>query len=248
MKRRLSEHTAGSDSSSLLEKIVSNAVSRSRTRFQRFGAPFATLSLACVLSASALADDGSGSLLGQSGSNGRGQSGSNGRGQSGSNGRAITVADVLGQSGSNGRGALKSAAMGIIERAGLSGQANVVVVLGQEYPVDGSTAAAVTLGDYVLVTVDVADGTTLQKIEEPYVAGVSPVALMGVVAQVDARTASLIIGGASVDYSSQLTVNPGLLPAPGAVFETVGTQPVPGGVVLAGLQYDGAVVTLSSQH
>jgi hypothetical protein len=71
---------------------------------------------------------------------------------------------------------------------------------------------------------------------------------MGVVAQVNARTATLVVGRASVDYSSQLTLNPGLLPAPGAVFEAVGIQPVPGGVVLAGLRYDGAVVTLSSQH
>jgi hypothetical protein len=247
MQHLVDEHTNGRDSSRFLEEIVSHAVSHCPRRFLRAGSLIATLSLAGVLSAAALADDGSGALLGQSGSNGRGQSGSNGR--------AITIADVLGQSGSNGRGqsgsngrgALKSAAMGIIEKVGLSGQTNVVVVLGQVFPVDASSAAVVTLGDYVLVTVDTADATVLQKIGEPYVAGVSPVALMGVVAKVDARTASLVVGGASVDYSSQLTLNPGLLPAPGGVFEAVGTQPVPGGVVLAGLQYDGAVVTLSSQ-
>jgi hypothetical protein len=143
---------------------------------------------------------------------------------------------------------LKSGAMGVVERLTLSGQTNLVVVLGQEFALDSSTASDIRVGDYVLVTVDAADAITLQNLAEPYVAGVSPVGLMGVVAEVSARTASLVVGGVSVDYSSQLTLNPGLQPAPGAVFEAVGTQPVPGGAVLAGLQYDGAVVTLSSHQ
>jgi hypothetical protein len=205
--------------------------------------------------ADVLGQSGSGGR-GQSGSGGRaisiadvlGQSGSGGRGQSGSGGRAISVADVFGQSGSGGRAVLKSGAMGVVEQLTPSGQTSVVVVLGQEFALNNSTAGAISVGDYVLVTVDAADATTLQNLAEPYVAGVSPVGVMGVVAEVNARTASLVVGGASVDYSSQLVLNPGLLPAPGAVFEAVGTQPVPGGVVLAGLQYDGAVVTLSSHQ
>ncbi|MEO8466348.1 MAG: hypothetical protein ABI640_13470, partial [Gammaproteobacteria bacterium] len=194
-------------------------------------------------------------VLGQTGSNGRGQTGSNGRGQTGSNGRADTVADVLGQTGSNGRGqtgsngrgqtgsngrAVTSAAMGVVERLGATG----VVVLGQEFALDATNANGVAAGDYVLVTVD-EGGATLQKIEDAYVPGVSPVVLVGVVNGVDVQTAKLIIGGVSVDYSSQLALNPGLLPTAGAIYETVGIQPAPGGVILAGLQYDGAVLSLS---
>ena len=135
----------------------------------------------------------------------------------------------------------------MVEQLATSGPTNVVVVLGQEFALNGSAVGEIRVGDYVLVTVDTADVTTLQNLTERYIAGVSPVALMGVVAQVNTGTARLVVGGVSVDYSSQLTLNPGLLPTPGAVFEAVGTQPQPGGEILAGLQYDGAVVTLSSR-
>ncbi len=139
----------------------------------------------------------------------------------------------------------KSGALGLVEMLGSSGETTVVVVLGQKFVVGSSAASDVGPGDYVLVTLDTADALTLQKLAEPYVAGVSPVALMGIVDAVDTRTASLVMGGVSVDYSSELALNPGLLPTSGAVFEAVGTQPVPGGVVLAGVEYDGAVVALS---
>ena len=219
------------------------AQSMSQTRCLRTACLVAGLSLAGLLSASALADEGSGSVLGQTGSNGRainvadvlGQTGSNGRGQTGSNGR--------GQTGSNGR-TVTSAAMGVVDRLDASGQSVVVVVLGQNFAID-TNGGGVNVGDYVLVTLD-ETGTTLQKLEGTYVAGVSPVVLVGVVTGVDVQTAKLTIGGASVDYSSQLTLDPGLLPVPGAIYETVGIQPAPGGAVLAGLQYDGAIVSLSS--
>jgi hypothetical protein len=196
-------------------------------------------------------------VLGQTGSNGRGQTGSNGRGQTGSNGRAISIDDVLGQTGSNGRGqtgsngrgqtgsngrTVTSAAMGVVERVGGSGQSNTVVVLGQEYTLD---AVTVGVGDYVLITLDQTE-TTLQKISQPYVAGVSPVLLVGLVSGVDSQTANLTVGGVSVDYTSQLTLDPGLSPTAGAIYATVGIQPSPGGAILAGLQYDGATVSLSS--
>jgi hypothetical protein len=123
-----------------------------------------------------------------------------------------------------------------------------VVVLGQAFTIDDSTSAEITVGDYVLVTEDVGAGAaTLQKLNGPYVAGISPVGLMGVVDVVDIGRAMLAIGGATVDYSSQLTLDPSLLPVSGGLYQTVGIQPAPGGAILAGLQYDGAVVTLSSR-
>jgi hypothetical protein len=119
--------------------------------------------------------------------------------------------------------------------------------LGQEFTVDGSTIAGIGVGDYVLATVYAgASAATLQKLAGPYVAGVSPVGLMGVVSNVDTGTATLRIGGTIIDYSSQLTSDPSLVPASGGLYQTVGIQPALGGVVLAGLQYDGAIVTLSS--
>ena len=61
-----------------------------------------------------------------------------------------------------------------------------VVVLGQEFSVDGETAAGLAIGDYVVALVfEAGEGAALQKISRPYVPGVSPVALKGVVAQAD---------------------------------------------------------------
>src|SRR5689334_8199736 len=140
-----------------------------------------------ALSRSAIADDdvsnvlgqsGSGGravsvadVLGQSGSGARGQSGSGGRGQSGSGGRAVSVSDVFGQSGSGGRSVVKAGAMGIVEQLITSGRTSVVV-LGQEFAIDGSSASGIAVGDYVVVTVDTNDVTTLQNLAEPYVSGV----------------------------------------------------------------------------
>ena len=255
MKGRRLNQKVGRDASTSLEESVPYAQFPSQARCLRAACLVAALSLTGLLAASALADEGSGSVLSQTGSNGRSQTGSNGRSQTGSNGRAITVADVLSQTGSNGRSqtgsngraVVTSAAMGAIERVDSSGQSTIVVVLGQEFAVDATNAGVVAVGDYVLVaTGDNESGTTLQKVDEAYIAGVSPVILVGVVDGIDVQTARLTIGGASVDYSSQLSLNPDLLPASGAVYETVGIQPAPGGAILAGLQYDGALVSLSS--
>jgi hypothetical protein len=188
-------------------------------------------------------------VLGQSGSGGRGQSGSGGRGQSGSGGRAVNVADVFGQSGSGGRGQSGSGArgaLGIVEEVTSKNGVSNLVVLGQPFAVSNDVAQQVGLGDYVLVAGLVDGSATLQKVLEPYVAGVSPVALMGSVSSVDVRNAELTIGNAVVDYSSQLALDPALVPEAGLAYETVGIQPALGGLVLAGLQYDGAIVTVSS--
>ena len=225
---------------------MSNAAPLCLRRLPGFASVLLTIPMAIALSSSALAGEDGASVLGQSGSGGRGQSGSGGR--------AISVADVFGQSGSGGRGqsgsggraATKSGALGLVELLSSDGEGSSVVVLGQKFTLDSAAASQISVGDYVVVTVDTADTVTLQKVAESYVAGVSPVALMGIVDQVNVGTASLVVGGVSIDYSSQLALNPSLVPASGALFAVVGTQPVPSGVVLAGREYDGAVVTLSS--
>ncbi len=208
-------------------------------RSSRSVALIAPLSFAMAFSAPVLADEASSAVLGQSGSNGRGQSGSNGR--------AVTIADVFGQSGSNGR-ALRAGAMGTIERIDSSAQGSAIVVLGQQFPIGTEALSAIAIGDYVLVTLGQADSAaTLQKLETQYVAGVSPVALLGTVERVDTNTASFTVGGVAVDYSSQLTLDPSLAPATGGAYEVVGIQPTAGGIILAGLQSDAAVVSLSLQ-
>ena len=71
--------------------------------------------------------------------------------------------------------------------------------------------------------------------------------LLGAVSSVDATRALLVIGNTVVDYSSQLSLKPGLEPQAGALYEAVGIQPEVGGAILVGLQYDGAVLTVSSR-
>src|SRR5882672_5866983 len=95
MKDRFREQRVDGDSSTSVEDFVTDALSLSPARRLRTTCLVAALSLTGILSTSALADDGSGSVLSQTGSNDRSQTGSNGRSQTGSNDRS--------QTGSNGR-------------------------------------------------------------------------------------------------------------------------------------------------
>jgi len=183
-------------------------------------------------------------VLGQSGSNGRGQISSNGHGQSGSNGRAITVAEVFGQSGSIGRSAIESAALGVVERLVVSGESAVVTVLGIDFLVSLPLAAGIRVSDYVVIALD-QEGVILQKIPESYAPGTSPVALIGSVSSVNEGNASFRVGQATIDYSSELSLTPRLSVSLGEVIQVVGIQPLAGGVILAGRQYDGALVSVS---
>ena len=56
----------------------------------------------------------------------------------------------------------------------------------------------------------------------------------------------MTLGHALIYYSPQLALNPYFAPGIGDSYEAAGIQPNPGGVVLAGIQYDGAVLTPGS--
>jgi hypothetical protein len=121
----------------------------------------------------------------------------------------------------------------IVEGAGTPG----VVVLGSFYAVDQTQQATLDIGTYVLAAATDAMGLSsiVLPIDEPYVAGASPVWLRNVVASTDSASGTTVVGSATVDYSAQLSSDASFLPVVGTTVEIFGIQPVEGGSVLMGI-------------
>jgi hypothetical protein len=74
-----------------------------------------------------------------------------------------------------------------------------------------------------------------------YGPGVSKVRLKGSVSAVDTGAGTASLGDVTVDYTALLSTDPDAAPDVGGSFATVGIQPIPRGVVLAGPSASGTV-------
>ena len=108
-----------------------------------------------------------------------------------------------------------------------------LTVLGQVYRTTAQTAGSVAVGDYVIAAGDNAGNLgVLYPLDASYVAGASPVSVVGLVSGADPAVGNLTIGGAVIDYSAYLATDPGYTPAADTILQARGTQPVPGGQII----------------
>jgi hypothetical protein len=119
-----------------------------------------------------------------------------------------------------------------------------VVVAGQTFAVDSWNGVAP--GSYVLVGVVEGFRAEMFYITEQYVPGVSVIHIKGVITELDSSRGIASVGQAMVDYTALLAANPNLTLSIGAKVSFFGTQPTPGGVLIATPLNDQAVVVVSS--
>ena len=124
-----------------------------------------------------------------------------------------------------------SIAMGPVESLAYSADVTELTVLGQTFR-SRATLGGITVGDYVVVAGTTQELAVLSRINSPYVAGASPIAVRGSISEVDLSVAELAIGGLSLDYSRALTSSPDFRPNVGSVVQFVGLQPALGGVAI----------------
>ena len=131
--------------------------------------------------------------------------------------------------------AFDSAAMGPVEQIQSGPDGSALTVLGQVYHTTGETAGSVQVGDYVIAAGDAAGNLgVLYPLNTSYVAGASPVSVVGVVSSADASVAAFTVGGVVVDYSAYLASDPTYEPSAGSLVQARGTQPAIGGQLLVG--------------
>ena len=189
-------------------------------------------------------------LTGYNGSNLAGYNGSNLAGYNGSNLAGYNGSNLTGYNGSNvelrakpkacfGAGFAK-AAMGPVESVSFDGSRMTVQVLGQTFEL--AADASLSAGDYVVAGVtEERAAAILYQVGIPYVPGVSAVRIKALASSVENRMGQAFLGATRVDFTSMLSSYPSLAPAADSVLVFVGTQPVPGGVILAGPDVNGAV-------
>jgi hypothetical protein len=173
------------------------------------------------------------------GYNGSGLAGYNGSGLAGYNGSDAGRAAKPNVCYEFGAGFAK-AAMGPVESVSLSGDRMTVQVLGQTF--ESVADESLSTGDYVVAAAtEEHAGAILYQVGSPYVPGVSAVRIRALASSVDNQFGQVVFGAARVDFTSMLSTYPSLAPDADSVLVFVGTQPVPGGVILAGPDANGAV-------
>jgi hypothetical protein len=134
--------------------------------------------------------------------------------------------------------------LGPIEEIDVAGNAATVTVVGQRYDTTVEVAQLVAEGDYVVAGRSSDGSVTLHAVGVAYVPGVSPIGVKGEIGAVDTSLATVMIGGARLDYSAELATIPDYVPVPGQTLEVTGIQPLPQGTVIVGLKNDSALVAL----
>jgi hypothetical protein len=198
--------------------------------------------------------NGSG-VRGYNGSGVRGYNGSGVRGYNGSGVRGYNGSGVRGYNGSgvrgyNGSGAPRDsevgivcrqfgegfsvAAMGSVDSISRNGSIATLVILGQRFEISADEAETFEVGDFAVAATSPTAGTAAYLAGESYVAGVSTIRLKAPVTAVDAATGKASLGSASINYTLLLSIDPATAPQVGESFVVTGTQPVSGGVILAG--------------
>jgi hypothetical protein len=124
--------------------------------------------------------------------------------------------------------------MGTLEAISVGKDVARLVVAGQEFDVPPTEALSFSLGDYVVAGAASGAMAVIYHAGVPYIPGVSTVRVKASINTVDSTTGRLTVGGLTVDYTSQLSLNPTLAPAPGTAIEVFGTQPVARGTLLIG--------------
>ena len=124
-----------------------------------------------------------------------------------------------------------------------------ITVMGHDY---STTAENLAVGQIVNVYgVLAADGTTSETEVEAtgtFASGTDSLFLKGVVTDSDPMLGRLEVGGATVDYTSQLSSNAFEAPAVGDVIAVSGSQPLIKGVVLAGAFGGAAYAAAAAAH
>ena len=147
----------------------------------------------------------------------------------GSNGtRSLVVRDPA-----RANGLFDSVAVGPIESIAIQGGRTQVAVLGQSYAAPAALAERFAPGDYVIVQAHEGVLGAIRGVDEPYLAGSSPVDLLGVITSVDPRRGTLAVNGVTVDYSAYLVSDPGFEPRANEFIHVSGIQPTTGGIIIA---------------
>jgi hypothetical protein len=186
--------------------------------------------------------NGSGAPRGYNGSGApRGYNGSGApRGYNGSGAPRSSEAQVLSSCAAFGDG-FDVAAMGAVESVSQAGEMVTLVILGQTFDIPAAAADEFDIGDFAIAATSATSGTVAYHAGEPYVAGISAVSLKAPVSTVDAHIGRASVGAAVVDYTALLSASEAEVPRLGESFVAVGTQPVLGGVILAGPSTGSAV-------
>jgi hypothetical protein len=169
----------------------------------------------------------------------RGISGGAVRGISGGAVRGISGGAVRGISGGAVRGdgpdlaQYSSVAVGPVEWILLDGTNAKIGVLGQTFATTSDMTRSIAVGDYVIAGGNEGDMAAVYQTGQAYVAGVSPVALRGVVSSVDLSRGTMSVGGVAIDYTSYLAAEPQFQPQVNEVIEVDGLQPAAGSSLLA---------------
>jgi hypothetical protein len=180
-------------------------------------------------------------LDGMSGSNLDGMSGSNLEGRRGSNGRSaswLRIEDQRAQRTSQAAGfgaGYVLAAMGSLDAVSADRDSATIQVAGQTFPVEADQLSVLAAGDYVVAGIaESGANAVVYHVGLPYVPGVSAIRVRGPVGSIDPTTGNLVIGSLSVDYTPQLSAEPGFLPDAGDVVEVVGVRPSSDATLIVG--------------
>ena len=139
-----------------------------------------------------------------------------------------------------------SAAMGPVDSLEVIDEGYLLTIVGQTF-ISKSASIPVTEGDYVLAAGSDGSLDILMPIGMTYVAGASPVLVIGTVSDVWPSIAELSIGDLAIDYSAHLSTDATFSPAAGELVEFMGVQPLPGGNAILNIQ-DGADSYLRGIH
>jgi hypothetical protein len=190
---------------------------------------------------------------GMTGSNARGMTGSNAQGMTGSNAQGITGSNARGMTGRYGRvlaaqstsrfgSGFSVAAMGVLEAISIQKGMARLIVAGQAFGVPSTEASVLSVGDYVVAGAAEGAMAVVYHAGVPYIAGLSTVRVKATVNAADPTTGTLSVGGLTVDYTSQLSLDPALAPLAGDVIEVVGLQAITGGTLTVGSSSGGLTV------